>query len=92
LSDYCIITSDNPRTEDPYAIIAGAEAGVVQTKTAYEICENRKEAILIGVNMLKPGDALIIAGKGHEDYQEVGTTKYPFSDFEVAKEAIVQGV
>ena len=88
LSDYCILTSDNPRTEDPYEIIAQAEAGVVLAEASYEICENRRDAIFAGVKMLKPGDALIIAGKGHEDYQEVGTTKYPFSDFKVAEQAI----
>ena len=88
LSDYCILTSDNPRTEDPFAIIANAEEGVKQTTTPYEICENRKDAIFAGVKMLQKGDALIIAGKGHEDYQEVGTTKYPFSDYDTAIYAI----
>jgi len=88
LSDYCILTSDNPRTEDPFAIIAHAEEGVKQTVTSCEICENRKDAIFAGVKMLQKGDALIIAGKGHEDYQEVGTTKYPFSDYDTAIQAI----
>jgi len=88
LSDYCIFTSDNPRTEDPFAIIAQTEAGAKETTTPYEICENRKDAIFLGVKMLQYGDALIIAGKGHEDYQEIGTTKYPFSDYATAVEAI----
>jgi len=88
LSDYCIITSDNPRTENPMIIISQAEDGVLDTSVKYLICENRKDAIFAGVEMLKPGDALIIAGKGHEDYQEIGTTKYPFSDYGVAQAAI----
>ena len=88
LSDHCIITSDNPRTEDPMAIIAQAEAGLANIPTPYEICENRRDAIFRGVNMLKGGDTLIIAGKGHEDYQEIGTTKYPFSDYDTADEAV----
>jgi len=91
LSDYCIITSDNPRTEDPFGIIAQTEVGVKATNTPYETCENRKDAIFAGVKMLKPGDALIIAGKGHEDYQEIGTTKYPFSDYDTAVSALEQG-
>ena len=88
LSDYCILTSDNPRTEDPFAIIAQTEAGVKETATPYQICENRRDAIFAGVKMLNPGDALIIAGKGHEDYQEVGTVKYPFSDYDTAVVAL----
>jgi len=88
LSDYCIITSDNPRTEDPFEIIAQTEAGVKPTGTAYETCENRRDAIFKGVKMLKPGDALIIAGKGHEDYQEINGVKYPFSDYDTAMEAL----
>ena len=88
LSDYCILTSDNPRTEDPFAIIAHAEAGVKEITASYEICENRRNAIFAGVKMLNPGDALIIAGKGHEDYQEIGTTKYPFSDYDTAIKAL----
>jgi len=85
LSDYCILTSDNPRTEDPLTILAEIEVGTKATNTPYEICENRKTAIQRGIAMLKSGDALIIAGKGHEDYQEIGTEKIHFSDFECAE-------
>ena len=88
LSDYCIITSDNPRTEHPMEIIRQIEPGVHETGTPYEICENRRDAIFTGVRMLKPGDALIIAGKGHEDYQIIGTVKHHFSDFETAVNAL----
>jgi len=88
LSDYCIITSDNPRTEDPMVILAHAEVGIKETKTPYEVCENRGNAISNGIKMLKPGDAFIITGKGHEDYQEIGNVKYPFSDYDTAVSVI----
>jgi len=90
LADYCILTSDNPRTEDPMTIIAQVEEGTKSANANYEICENRRDAIFIGAGMLKPGDALIIAGKGHEDYQIIDTTKHHFSDYETAVEALAQ--
>ena len=90
LADYCIITSDNPRTEDPHTIIAQIEEGTKPTGTSYEIIENRRDAIFAGIKMLNPGDALIIAGKGHEDYQIIGTVKHHFSDYETATEALNQ--
>ncbi|MCL2386068.1 MAG: UDP-N-acetylmuramoyl-L-alanyl-D-glutamate--2,6-diaminopimelate ligase [Defluviitaleaceae bacterium] len=88
LSDYCILTSDNPRTENPTEILAQIEEGVKTTNTPYEIQESRREAIFAGIKMLHPNDALIIAGKGHEDYQIIGTTKHHFDDFETATEAL----
>jgi len=88
LSDFCIITSDNPRTEDPFAILAQTEVGVKEFTNDYIICENRRDAIFAGVKMLQSGDTLIIAGKGHEDYQEIGKMKYPFSDYGTAVEAL----
>jgi len=88
MADYCILTSDNPRTESPTAIIADIEAGIKSTGATYEICENRRDAIFIGVSMLSPGDSLIIAGKGHEDYQIIGTVKHDFSDYDTAVEAL----
>jgi UDP-N-acetylmuramoyl-L-alanyl-D-glutamate--2,6-diaminopimelate ligase len=88
LSDYCILTSDNPRTEDPMEILEQVELGVKETDTPYEVIENRRDAIFAGVEMLQPEDALIIAGKGHEDYQIIGTVKHHFDDFETATEAL----
>ena len=88
LADYCILTSDNPRTEDPFAIIAQVEEGTKPTGTPYEIIENRRDAIFAGVKILVPGDALIIAGKGHEDYQIVGAETIHFSDYDTAVEAL----
>lgn len=84
-SDFLIITSDNPRTEDPLLIIDMIEAGVKETSASYIRITNRKDAIEYAIEMAKSGDLVIIAGKGHEDYQIIGKTKYPFSDFEIAK-------
>jgi len=88
LSNFCILTSDNPRTENPFAILEQVEEGTKETGTPYEVLQDRREAIFKGVNMLKPDDALVIAGKGHEDYQIIGTEKHHFDDYEVAIEAI----
>jgi len=88
MADYCILTSDNPRTEDPHEIIRQVEKGTKPTGVNYEICENRRDAIILGVKMLAQGDSLIIAGKGHEDYQIIGTVKHHFSDYETALEAL----
>ncbi|MCL1843592.1 MAG: UDP-N-acetylmuramoyl-L-alanyl-D-glutamate--2,6-diaminopimelate ligase [Defluviitaleaceae bacterium] len=87
-SDYCIITSDNPRTETPEEILAQIEIGVKETATPYIIIEDRRDAIFAGIKELNPEDALIIAGKGHENYQLIGTKKHHFDDFEVASEAL----
>ncbi len=87
LSDVAIITSDNPRTEDPQAIIQDILEGVESTNE-YQVIVDRKEAIRIAVAMAKTGDLVLIAGKGHEDYQIIGHQKYPFSDILIAREAI----
>ena len=82
LSDYTMVTSDNPRTEDPAAIITGIEAGM--KSGLYTVIADRKEAIRAALNMAKKGDIVVIAGKGHEDYQIIGMEKIHFSDKEVA--------
>ena len=84
LSDYSIITSDNPRTEEPISIINDIKAGFFNN--SYKIIPDRASAIQQGINMINIGDSLVIAGKGHEDYQIIGETKYNFSDYEKAKE------
>ena len=88
ISDYLIITSDNPRTEDPVKIIDMVEMGVKETPAKYIKITNRKEAIAYAIEKAESGDIVIIAGKGHEDYQIIGKTKYPFSDFEIAKKIL----
>ena len=83
LSDYVIFTSDNPRTEDPKKILEDIIKGV--SKDNYVVEPDRKEAIRKGLNMLKKNDVLLILGKGHEDYQIIGHTKYHLDDLEEVK-------
>lgn len=98
-ADVAILTSDNPRTEDPHAILAEIEPGVLGAGMAragdlahasrgYDVCEDRREAIRRAITAARPGDTVLIAGKGHEDYQIRGTTKLHFSDREEAGAAI----
>jgi UDP-N-acetylmuramoyl-L-alanyl-D-glutamate--2,6-diaminopimelate ligase len=94
-SDVVILTSDNPRTEDPLTILREVEAGVREAlqgrpSVQYHMVADRREAIGTAVRLARPGDILLIAGKGHEDYQLVGTKKMHFDDREVAREAIQQ--
>jgi len=84
LADVVVITSDNPRTEDPHRIIAQIEAGIPKGRP-FTTIPSREEAIAAAVSMAEPGDMLVIAGKGHEDYQILGTTKVHFDDREVAR-------
>jgi UDP-N-acetylmuramoyl-L-alanyl-D-glutamate--2,6-diaminopimelate ligase len=92
-SDVVVLTSDNPRTEDPAAILRDVEAGVkealaLRPHVQYRMLEDRRAAIEAAVAEATTGDMVLIAGKGHEDYQIVGTTKHHFDDREVAREAI----
>ncbi len=88
LSDYAIVTSDNPRSEEPAAILDEIEAGVKPVTDKYEMIVDRKEAIKRAVAMAQRGDSVIIAGKGHEDYQILKDKTIHFDDTEVAKEAL----
>ncbi|MBI2182144.1 MAG: UDP-N-acetylmuramoyl-L-alanyl-D-glutamate--2,6-diaminopimelate ligase [Deltaproteobacteria bacterium] len=107
LSDVVIVTSDNPRTEDPLAIVNEVEAGVQktglkkfqvskretldsgpETERGYCVEADRRAAIGIALGSAKPGDSVLIAGKGHEDYQILGTKKIHFDDREVAREEL----
>lgn len=85
-SDLTVITSDNPRTEDPAAILSQVEAGVLPGAEAVAILD-RREAVAYAVRAAKPGDAVVIAGKGHENYQIIGHTKFPMDDRELARAA-----
>jgi len=85
LSDFCIVTSDNPRTEDPEMIIEMIKVGLNKVGSSYIKITNRKAAIEYAISIAQKGDIIIIAGKGHEDYQILGKTKYPFSDYKIAK-------
>ncbi len=90
LSDYCIVTSDNPRTEQPAAIIEEIVAGVTETDCEYIVIENRREAIGYALKFAKPGDCVILAGKGHETYQILGKTKHHFDEREVIAEYLAE--
>ena len=83
-SDYTIITSDNPRSEDPDEIIKDIEAGIKNTGQAYEKIVDREKAIQKAIQMAKKGDVIVIAGKGHEDYQILKDRIIHFDDVEVA--------
>jgi UDP-N-acetylmuramoyl-L-alanyl-D-glutamate--2,6-diaminopimelate ligase len=92
LSDVVVITSDNPRTEDPGRIIEevrrGADAETRQSGAEIVTLPDRREAILHAVGMADPDDVVLIAGKGHEKYQEIGGRTFAFDDVEVAREAL----
>lgn len=94
LADRVILTSDNPRTEDPEAIITEIEEGIAQAgedvKGDVERCADRREAIEVALRDAHPGDAIVIAGKGHETYQIIGREHHPFDDRLVVKEWIRQ--
>lgn len=92
-SDVVVVTSDNPRTEDPEAIISeiipGVQAGLREAgRGRYVVHADRRAAIEEAVRMAQPGDLVLLAGKGHENYQIIGTNKHPFDDRVVAREAI----
>jgi UDP-N-acetylmuramoyl-L-alanyl-D-glutamate--2,6-diaminopimelate ligase len=94
-SDVLILTSDNPRTEDPMAILREVEVGVRdalarRSHVQYRMVPDRREAIGAAIREAHRGDMVLIAGKGHEDYQIIGTKKFHFDDREVAREAIQQ--
>jgi len=87
-SDVVFITSDNPRTEDPQKIIEAIEVGVRASGSEFRSISDRRLAIREAIRQAKTGDVVIIAGKGHENYQIVGNEKFHFDDREVAAEAI----
>lgn len=90
MADLTIITSDNPRTEEPQAIIDDIKTGIGRTDGRYvEICD-RKEAIAYAISHGEPGDIIVLAGKGHEDYQEINGVKYPM-DERVLIQEILEG-
>ncbi len=88
LADYCILTSDNPRTEDPFAILRAVEEGIKPTGKPYEVIENRREAIRRALSMGEEGDIIVLAGKGHETYQEIQGVRYPFDEKVVVRELL----
>ncbi len=88
IADYTIITSDNPRTEDPVKIIDDVVKGIEGITKNYEVIVDRKEAIKKAIEMCNKEDLVVLAGKGHENYQIIGTEKYPFDERIIIKEII----
>lgn len=88
LADYAILTSDNPRTEEPDAIIDMIEPGIRETGAQYERVTDRRAAIRRALDMAGKGDIVLIAGKGHENYQEIMGVRHPFDDREVVREIL----
>lgn len=86
-SNFVVATSDNPRTEDPAAILAEVVAGI-PGDVPYEAVLDRGEAVARAIALAKPGDAVIVAGKGHENYQIIGKTKFPMDDRELARDGL----
>lgn len=104
-SDLAIVTSDNPRTEDPQGILEQIRSGITPLQLreytrqelteagvikGFTVVENRRDAIRLAIAVAQPGDIVMLAGKGHEDYQIIGTTKYHFDDREEAAAAFAE--
>ena len=87
-ADFVIVTSDNPRTEDPEAIIADILPGLKETHTPYVVRPDRREAIAYAIENHCPGDVIILCGKGHEDYQIIGKTKVHMDEREIVAEIL----
>jgi len=88
IADYTIITSDNPRTEEPEKIIEQIEQGIKKTNGKYTVVIDRKEAITEAIKMAKKQDIIVLAGKGHEPYQEINGVKHPFDERVIVKDII----
>lgn len=86
-SDLTIVTSDNPRTEDPAAIVDQVKSGIIAGRESVAIVD-RREAVAHAIRSAKPGDVVVVAGKGHENYQIIGRTKVPMDDRDLAREAL----
>ena len=88
LSDFCVVTSDNPRSENPSAIIEDILEGMKDTATPYEVVENRREAIAWAMKNARPNDIILLAGKGHETYQILPTGTIHFDEREAVAEVL----
>jgi UDP-N-acetylmuramoyl-L-alanyl-D-glutamate--2,6-diaminopimelate ligase len=87
-ADYTIITSDNPRTEDPEKIVKEIEKGIQKTNGKYEVIVDRTKAIERAIEIVESRDMVILAGKGHEPYQEINGVKYPYDERKIVNEII----
>jgi UDP-N-acetylmuramoyl-L-alanyl-D-glutamate--2,6-diaminopimelate ligase len=89
-SDFVVLTSDNPRSEDPARIIEDALPGLVKTGTRHAVEPDRKKAVGLALMEAAPGDMVLIAGKGHEKFQVTREGTFPFDDVQVARSALEQ--
>jgi UDP-N-acetylmuramoyl-L-alanyl-D-glutamate--2,6-diaminopimelate ligase len=90
-ADVVVLTTDNPRHEAPEAIAADVRAGVPTPRARWLVELDRARAIALAIAEARPGDVVVIAGKGHERVQEVAGNELPFSDVDVARAAIASG-
>lgn len=90
LADFVVVTSDNPRTEDPYAILREILPGVLARAAPFAVIEDRRAAIALALAQARAGDVVVLCGKGHETYQEIGTTRYPLDERAAVREAYVR--
>ncbi len=87
-SDFCVVTSDNPRSEDPDSIISDILPGILPTKCPHQVIANRREAIEYAIGMGKDGDVIVIAGKGHETYQVLKDRTIDFDEKKIVHEIL----
>lgn len=88
LADLTVITSDNPRDEEPQAIIDDIKIGIQKTDGKFVEIADRKEAIAYVIHNGEPGDIIVLAGKGHEDYQEIRGRKYPMDERKLIRDIL----
>ena len=88
LADFTIVTSDNPRFEEPESIIADIVTGVKKADGKFVTITDRREAVKYAIKNAKDGDVIVLAGKGHEDYQEIKGAKYHMDERELIEDAI----
>ena len=91
LAELSIITSDNPRDEEPMDIIEDIVTGISRTEGKYVTIPDRKDAIRYAIHNGEPGDIVVLAGKGHEDYQEIRGHKYPMDERVLIREILEEG-
>ena len=92
IADYTIITSDNPRTEEPQKIVDQIEEGIKKTKGKYTVIVDRVEAIKHAIEIAGKKDIIVLAGKGHEPYQEINGVKYPFDERIIVNQIIKEEI
>ena len=90
LADLSVLTSDNPRREDPMQILDAIEDGIRETNGEYVVIENRREAIRYAMSVAREGDVIVLCGKGHETYQDIGGVKHPFDEKIVVAELLTE--